>query len=139
MWSAVNNLYSQLKNGVFFSILAAEKQREAEIQNQGNFNENIRNAPQNSNSAMKIKVPELVRQFLAETLGTFLLVMFGDGAIAQLNIARNNNFTNVALGYGFALMIGILVSGGVSGGHLNPAVTLAMAVVKKCKWIQVKS
>ena len=40
-------------------------------------------------------------------------------------------------GYGFALMIGILVSGGVSGGHLNPAVTLAMAVLRKCSWIQV--
>ena len=34
-------------------------------------------------------------------------------------------------------MIGILVSGGVSGGHLNPAVTLSMAVLKKCSWIQV--
>ena len=34
-------------------------------------------------------------------------------------------------------MIGILVSGGVSGGHLNPAVTLSMAVLRKCSWIQV--
>ena len=34
-------------------------------------------------------------------------------------------------------MIGILASGGVSGGHLNPAVTLALACVKKCSWIQV--
>ena len=39
------------------------------------------------------------------------------------------------MGFGFALMIGILVSG-VSGGHLNPAVTLSLAVVKKCKWVQ---
>ena len=41
------------------------------------------------------------------------------------------------MGYGFALMIGILVSGGVSGGHLNPAVTLALAIFKKCSWKQV--
>ena len=47
------------------------------------------------------------------------------------------NFQSIMFGYGFALMIGILVSGGVSGGHLNPAVTLAMAVLRKCSWIQV--
>ena len=48
-----------------------------------------------------------------------------------------NEFTPIALGYGLALMIGILATGGVSGGHLNPAVTLSMAIIKKCKWIQV--
>jgi len=48
-----------------------------------------------------------------------------------------DNFLSIAFGYGFGLMIGILASGGVSGGHLNPAVTLAMAVLKKCRWIQL--
>ena len=50
----------------------------------------------------------------------------------------SQNFLSVCFGYGFALMIGILVSGNVSGGHLNPAVTLALAVVKKCSWLQVR-
>merc|ERR1711997_1212270 len=48
-----------------------------------------------------------------------------------------NPFMHVAFGYGLGLTLGILVSGGVSGGLLNPAVTLAMAVLKKCKWIQL--
>ena len=92
---------------------------------------------QDVDSMKKIKVPNIVRQFLAETLGTFLLVLFGDGAIAQFVGRGETAFLPVALGYGLALMIGILASGGVSGGHLNPAVTLAMASIKKCKWIQV--
>lgn len=86
---------------------------------------------------MKIKVPQLVREFLAETLGTFLLVLFGNGSIAQIKAMGGEPFMAVAFGYGFALMIGILASGGVSGGHLNPAVTLAMACIKKCKFIKV--
>jgi len=85
------------------------------------------------------RAPTILRQGLAECLGTFLLVLLGDGAIAQYKMQSKQNmqqtdFLAVALGYGFALMIGILVSGGVSGGHLDPAVTLAMAALRKCKW-----
>ena len=85
-----------------------------------------------------------LREFLAETLGTFALVIFGDGAVAQVvlgNAARGDTFfggfINISFGYGLALMIGICISGGVSGGHLNPAVTLAMAAVKNLKPMQV--
>jgi len=87
---------------------------------------------------------QYVREFLAETLGTFALVIFGDGAIAQVvlgNAARQDTFfggfLNICFGYGLALMIGICISGGVSGGHLNPAVTLAMAAIKNLKPIQI--
>ena len=74
---------------------------------------------------MKLKLPKLVRQFAAEVLGTFLLVLFGDAAIAQVALGSKSGadfggFQSICFGYGFALMIGILVSGGVSGGHLNP-------------------
>ena len=59
--------------------------------------------------SMKIKAPEIVRQFLAETLGTFLLVLFGNGAIAQKSSFGEDLFMPIAFGYGFALMIGIMV------------------------------
>merc|ERR1739838_119443 len=62
---------------------------------------------------------QLVREFLAETLGTFILVLFGNGAIAQFKGPGASPFIHVAFGYGLALTLGILVSGGVSGGHLN--------------------
>merc|ERR1712223_2337891 len=80
---------------------------------------------------------QLVREFLAETLGIFILCLFGNGAIAQYVGQGGGPFMHVAFGYGLALTLGIMASGGVSGGHLNPAVTLAMATLKKCKWIQV--
>ena len=79
-----------------------------------------------------------MKVFLAELLGTFLLVLLGDGSVAQVvlgNTARSDTFfggfLNIALGYGLALMVGICASGGVSGGHLNPAVSLAMAVIRR--------
>jgi len=87
---------------------------------------------------------QYVREFLAEMLGTFALVIFGDGAIAQVVLGNGGKgdtffggFLNICIGYGLALMIGICISGGVSGGHLNPAVTLAMAAIRKLKPIQV--
>ena len=65
---------------------------------------------------MKIKAPEIVRQFLAETLGTFLLVFFGNGAIAQKVGFEEGPFMPIAFGYGFALMIGIMVTNSKSSG-----------------------
>jgi len=92
---------------------------------------------------LNFKTNKHLREFLAEFLGTFILVLMGDGAVAQWALSgqtggnKGGTFLNVALGYGLALMCGICMSGGVSGGHLNPAVTLTMAVLKKLRWAQV--
>ena len=78
-------------------------------------------------------------------LGTFLLVLIGNGSVAQVTLGKIGDgndqsfgdFQSIALGNGLALIIGLIVSIPLSGGHLNPAVTVAFAVVRKCSWAQV--
>ncbi len=62
----------------------------------------------------------------------------GDGAVAQFIFSRGNlSFISVNAGYAIGLMVGAYMAGGVTGGHMNPAVTLAMALRGKTKWIKV--
>ena len=65
--------------------------------------------------------------------------MFGDASVAQsvLSKGASGDFFSINWGFGIAVMLGIFVSGGVTGGHLNPAVTLAMAIGKQLHWKKV--
>jgi glycerol uptake facilitator protein len=81
---------------------------------------------------------------IAEFMGTMILILFGDGCVATFalfNKISPNPFANewviIALGWGFAVMLGIYVAGAISGAHLNPAVTLALAVRGKVAWNKV--
>jgi glycerol uptake facilitator protein len=88
-------------------------------------------------------------ELLAEFLGTFVLICFGDGvvamAVAALNqsgrgaeiFAASGDWLIIGWGWGFAVAFGVYVAGGVSGAHLNPAVTLAMAVRRGFAWRKV--
>ncbi|XP_013923178.1 PREDICTED: aquaporin-3 [Thamnophis sirtalis] len=82
---------------------------------------------------------KLVRQALAECLGTLILVMFGCGSVAQLVLSRGSHarFLTVNLAFGFAVTLGILIAGQISGGHLNPAVTFAMCCMAREPWIKL--
>uniref|UniRef100_A0A8C5LLB2 Aquaporin-3 n=1 Tax=Leptobrachium leishanense TaxID=445787 RepID=A0A8C5LLB2_9ANUR len=81
---------------------------------------------------------KLLRQALAECLGTLILVMFGCGSVAQVVLSKGSHgqFLTVNLAFGFAVMLGIIVAGQVSGGHLNPAVTFALCIMAREPWIK---
>ncbi|KAI4816214.1 hypothetical protein KUCAC02_008549 [Chaenocephalus aceratus] len=78
----------------------------------------------------------LLRQAMAECLGTFILVMFGCGSVAQavLSGGSHGSFLTVNFAFGFAATLGILVSGQISGGHLNPAVTFSLCLLGREPW-----
>jgi aquaporin Z len=77
------------------------------------------------------------QKYLAEVLGTFILVLIGTMAIVAVNTAVGADgglglvMATVPLAFGFALLAGLYAFGEVSGGHFNPAVTLAMFVDRR--------
>ena len=80
-----------------------------------------------------------LREAAAEFLGTFILIVFGVGVVAQTVLSRNANGSYLAinLGWGLAVMLGVYTAAGVSGAHLNPAVSVALAVHRGFPWTRV--
>ncbi len=81
----------------------------------------------------------LKRELLAEFLGTFVLIAIGAAVVAQVVLGKkqNGDYLSINLAWGFAVTMGIYVAGGVSGAHLNPAVTLAVAIRRQLAWAKV--
>ena len=87
----------------------------------------------------------LTGELLAEFLGTMVLITFGCGVVAMVVLFGagvpgeivKGGYTNITFGWGLAVTMGIYVAGGVSGAHLNPAVTLALAVFRGFPWRKV--
>lgn len=79
------------------------------------------------------------REALAEFFGTFVLIVFGTAVVAQVVLSGNANGTYISINiaWGLAVTMAIYVSAGVSGAHLNPAVTLALAVHRGFAWNKV--
>ena len=76
--------------------------------------------------------------FLAEFFGTFLLILLGNGVTANVTLPKtkgeNSGWIVVTFGWAMAVVIGIYLVGWVSGAHLNPAISLAMALAGKITW-----
>ena len=99
-----------------------------------------------------------MREFSAEMLGTFILMIFGLGVNAQVTLGKSTamvagaghesaqvalteyahgDYLSINFGWGVAVLLGVYVAGGVTGAHINPAVTVALAVRRELPWSKV--
>ncbi|OAX84096.1 hypothetical protein ACJ72_01532 [Emergomyces africanus] len=76
-----------------------------------------------------------LREPFAEFVGVFILVLFGDGSVAQVILSheKKGDYQSISWGWGLGVMLGVYCSG-ISGAHLNPAVTLANCIFRKFPW-----
>lgn len=79
-------------------------------------------------------------EFIGELIGTFILVLLGNGIVAGnlLDETKSNNagWLTITIGWGIAVAIGAFASGYMSPAHLNPAVTIAFAIAGDLPWGQ---
>ncbi len=79
--------------------------------------------------------------FVAEIVGTALLLLLGDGVVANVVLkgtkGANSGWIVITLGWGMAVFLAVFVVGAFSGAHINPAVTLGLAVAGKFPWADV--
>ncbi|KAL2364184.1 Aquaporin-9 [Blastomyces dermatitidis] len=76
-----------------------------------------------------------LREPFSEFVGVFMIVLFGDGSVAQVILSnrKNGDYLSISWGWGLGVMLGVYCSG-ISGAHLNPAVTLANCIFRKFPW-----
>jgi glycerol uptake facilitator protein len=80
----------------------------------------------------------LVGELSAEVLGTFTLIIFGVGVVAQTVLTPfSAGAQSIHWAWGIGVIMGVYVAGGISGAHLNPAVTLAVALRRGFPWGKV--
>jgi glycerol uptake facilitator protein len=82
-----------------------------------------------------------MQNFAAELIGTLLLVLLGDGVVANVVLnktkGQNSGWIVIAVGWGVAVAMAVYAVGRISGAHLNPAVTIGLAVIGSFPWADV--
>ena len=86
-------------------------------------------------------LPELAAEFF----GTLILILFGNGVVAMVVLFGhgipgeivNGGYSNINFAFGIGVTMGIYVAGRISGAHINPAVTLAVAIFRGFSWVKV--
>jgi glycerol uptake facilitator protein len=82
-----------------------------------------------------------MQTYLAEAIGTMLLVLLGDGVVANVILARtkgqNGGWIVITVGWGVSVAVAVYAVGRISGAHINPAVTIALATIGSFPWQQV--
>ena len=80
-------------------------------------------------------------EYFGEFLGTMILILLGNGVVANVNLNKTHSFGGgwivVTFGWSMAVYVAVLVSADMSGAHLNPAVTLGLALSGLFDWIKV--
>ncbi|MBO7545070.1 MAG: aquaporin family protein [Bacteroidales bacterium] len=84
---------------------------------------------------------ELLVKCIFELVGTMVMILLGDGVCASTSLSKSKSqgagWVVITLAWGFAVMVGVLIAGPYSGAHLNPAVTLGLAIAGSFPWAEV--
>jgi glycerol uptake facilitator protein len=80
-------------------------------------------------------------EFASEFLGTMFLILLGNGVVANVVLngtkGHNSGWIVITTGWALAVFVGVVIAGPYSGAHLNPAVTIALAIAQKFAWAKV--
>jgi len=98
-----------------------------------------------SHPGLVVRFKRATRVFWAEFFGTAVLALFGTAVNNQVALSNSplvsnspaGTYLSVSFGWALAVMLGVFVSAGISGGHINPAITLSMAIFRRFPWYKV--